>query len=127
MSPRIPAITALTMAGLAAITLALPPPAGAGTGGPERKAPQAQRRAPGARPTTTPIKHFVFLMQGGRTFDNYFGSYPGAEGPPAGACQYKMTDRPADGCVKPFLLTGEQAPALNTSGTVISGSMTRAR
>jgi phospholipase C len=102
------ATAALIMAGVAATTLALPLPAGAGVARPPTSA------------TTTPIKHFVFLMQGGRTFDNYFGSYPGAEGPPAGACQDKTTDRPADGCVKPFLLTGEQAPALNTSGTVIS-------
>ena len=32
----------------------------------------------------SPIKHFIFLMQGGRTFDNYFGTYPGADGLQAG-------------------------------------------
>ena len=31
---------------------------------------------------STTIKHFIFLMQGGRTFDNYFGTYPGAYGLP---------------------------------------------
>ena len=31
-------------------------------------------------PTTTPIKHFVVLMQENHTFDNYFGTYPGANG-----------------------------------------------
>ena len=24
--------------------------------------------------TATPIRHFIFLMQGGRTFDNYFAT-----------------------------------------------------
>jgi phospholipase C len=81
----------------------------------------ASARPPGARAaTTTPIKHFVFLMQGGRTFDNYFGHYPGADGPPAGACQATVTGRPKDGCVKPFPLPGIQVPALSASGTVIS-------
>ena len=28
----------------------------------------------------TPIEHFVVLMQENHTFDNYFGSFPGAEG-----------------------------------------------
>jgi phospholipase C len=113
------ATTATLLTAAAAITLALPTPAGAGPVGPARKAPQAQRRADRPRPRT-PIKHFIFLMQGGRTFDNYFGSYPGAEGPPAGACQAKVTDHPREGCVRPFLLSGIQTPALNAGGTIIS-------
>ena len=37
--------------------------------------------APVAQPrTTTPIKHFVVLMQENHSFDNYFGTYPGAVG-----------------------------------------------
>ena len=49
----------------------------------------ASAAAPARQPhqAVTPIKHFVFLMQGGRTFDNYFGTYPGADGLPAGTCQ----------------------------------------
>ena len=117
MNFRLPA-TALTMA---VIALALAPPAGAGAGGAARKAPQAQRSAPHPRTTTrTPIKHFIFLMQGGRTFDNYFGSYPGAEGPPAGTCQARVVGSPREGCVEPFLLSGIQTPQLNADGTVIS-------
>jgi Phospholipase C len=34
--------------------------------------------------TTTPIKHLVVLMQENHTFDNYFGTYPGANGIPSG-------------------------------------------
>ncbi|HEY5528862.1 MAG TPA: alkaline phosphatase family protein [Thermoleophilia bacterium] len=30
------------------------------------------------------IKHFVFIMQENRSFDSYFGTYPGANGIPAG-------------------------------------------
>jgi phospholipase C len=93
MNSRLPAIAMLTMAA----TLALPTPAR----------------------TTTPIKHFIFLMQGGRSFDNYFGSYPGAEGPPAGTCQARVVGSPREGCVEPFLLHGIQTPQLNADGTVI--------
>ena len=35
-------------------------------------------------PTKTPIKHLVVLMQENHTFDNYFGTYPGADGLPSG-------------------------------------------
>jgi len=33
--------------------------------------------------TKTPIQHLVFVMQENHTFDNYFGTYPGADGTPA--------------------------------------------
>jgi len=33
--------------------------------------------------TLTPIKHLIVLMQENHTFDNYFGTYPGADGIPA--------------------------------------------
>jgi phospholipase C len=36
--------------------------------------------------TKTPIKHFISLMQENHSFDNYFGSYPGADGIPTGTC-----------------------------------------
>jgi phospholipase C len=51
---------------------------------------------------TTPIRHFVTLMQENHTFDNYFGTYPGVDGIPAGTC---MPINPAKGrkpCFKPF-------------------------
>ena len=32
-----------------------------------------------------PLKHFVYVIQENRTFDNYFGTYPGADGIPPGA------------------------------------------
>ena len=68
-----------------------------------------------AATTATPIKHFVFLMQGDRSFDNYFGTYPGADGIPAGTCQRLFIARPS--CVKPFSLHGKVPPTLG-AGTV---------
>ncbi len=40
--------------------------------------PDAQDNQP-----ATPIRHLVVLMQENHTFDNYFGTYPGADGIPA--------------------------------------------
>src|SRR5215471_13151373 len=34
----------------------------------------------------TPIQHIVVLMQENHTFDNYFGTYPGADGIKPGTC-----------------------------------------
>jgi phospholipase C len=39
-----------------------------------------------ATKTKTPIKHFITLMQENHSFDNYFGTYPGADGIPEGTC-----------------------------------------
>ena len=76
--------------------------------------PSAQHQA------VTPVKHFIFLMQGGRSFDNYFGTYPGADGLSAGTCQLRDTGKPADGCVKPFLLRGGHLPSLGANSTIIA-------
>jgi phospholipase C len=46
-----------------------------------------------------PIKHFIVLMQENHTFDNYFGTYPGADGLPPGTCMPTASD-----CVAPFHL-----------------------
>lgn len=60
--------------------------------------------------TSTPIKHVVVLMQSGHSFDNYFGTYPGADGVPAGACLPATTVNPkAHACVPPYHLTGTSA------------------
>jgi phospholipase C len=54
--------------------------------------------------TTTPIKHFITLMQENHSFDNYFGTYPGANGLPPGLCMPRDPGDPSRGCVKPFHL-----------------------
>jgi len=74
----------------------------------------------GQSATTTPIKHFVFLMQGDRSFDNLFGTYPGADGIPAGACQALALSVTSSGCVKPYELHGLSVPLLAPSASLIS-------
>jgi phospholipase C len=78
-----------------------------------------------AVPTSTPIKHFLFLMQGGRSFDNYFGSFPGADGIPAGTCMPRSLSQPRHGCVRPFLLGAKPPPPLSASKSVIAGQYNR--
>lgn len=56
-----------------------------------------------AAPTRTPIEHVVTVMQEGHTFDNYFGSFPGADGIPANTCM-PVSPPQAEPCVKPFPL-----------------------
>jgi phospholipase C len=58
--------------------------------------------------TTTPIKHFVVLMQENHSFDNYFGNYPGADGVPADTCMpVDPTGVTSTECVKPFHIGGQ--------------------
>ncbi|HEX4186607.1 MAG TPA: alkaline phosphatase family protein [Solirubrobacteraceae bacterium] len=45
------------------------------------------------------IQHVVMIMQENRSFDNYFGTYPGANGIPAGVC---VPDPARSTCVAPF-------------------------
>ncbi len=52
--------------------------------------------------TRTPIKNFIYLMQENHSFDNYFGTYPGADGIPRGTCLPVAAGDPSKGCVKPF-------------------------
>jgi phospholipase C len=75
----------------------------------------------------TPVRHFIFLMQGDRTFDNYFGRYPGADGIPAGVCLARVSGRPQSGCVKPFPLHGEVPAALAPGQAVIQAQFDNGR
>ncbi len=63
----------------------------------------------------TPIKHFVTLLQENHSFDNYFGTYPGANGIPPNVCMPEDPVHPSAGCVKPHAIgsTGSQALADN--------------
>jgi phospholipase C len=45
------------------------------------------------------IRHVVVIMQENRSFDSYFGTYPGADGIPAGVC---VPDPANGGCVAPY-------------------------
>jgi phospholipase C len=51
------------------------------------------------------IQHVVMIMQENRSFDSYFGTYPGANGIPAGVC---VPNPATGGCVKPFHLAADK-------------------
>jgi phospholipase C len=55
--------------------------------------------APAMPPGLEKIQHFIFIMQENRSFDSYFGTFPGADGIPAGAC---VPDPVAGDCVAPY-------------------------
>jgi phospholipase C len=54
--------------------------------------------------TQTPIEHFIVLMQENRSFDHYFGKYPGADGIPDDVAMPYDPEDPGLGTVSPFLL-----------------------
>ena len=54
----------------------------------------------------TPIRHFIVLMQENHSFDNYFGTYPGADGIPPGTCVPVDPSKGPEPCVKPFHIGG---------------------
>ena len=68
--------------------------------------PNASAQADTPRQDTkpnTPIEHFIVLMQENHTFDNYFGTYPGADGIPEGVCMpVDPRDRTNKECIEPF-------------------------
>lgn len=57
----------------------------------------------------TPIEHFLILMQENHSFDNYFGTYPGANGIPEGVCiPVNPFDETITECIEPFHLTSAE-------------------
>src|SRR5215207_11089325 len=71
--------------------------------------------ATGETKTKTPIKHFITLMQENHSFDNYFGSYPGADGHPDGACVPRRPGKKGTRCVPPFRVGGRPVVDLGHS------------
>jgi phospholipase C len=70
---------------------------------PATPAPKTAKENPFAK-----IHHVIWIMQENHTFDNYFGTYPGADGIPPGTC---LPDMPGSKkCVKPFHMP-KDAPA----------------
>jgi phospholipase C len=49
------------------------------------------------------IQHVIIIMQENRSFDNYFGTYPGADGiPMRGGVPTVCVPNPRHGCVRPY-------------------------
>jgi len=72
----------------------------------------AATAAPADTGPATKIEHFVYMLQGDRSFDHYFGTYPGAEGIPPDTCQRRVVTGSDDSCVAPFPLHGKNVQAL---------------
>ena len=53
------------------------------------------------------IQHVVMIMQENRSYDSYFGTYPGANGIPANTC---VPDPAKGGCIKPFHDGNDRGP-----------------
>jgi hypothetical protein len=65
---------------------------------------------PAAAAPATPIEHVVVLMQENHSFDNYFGTFPGANGIPRSTCM--PVGRARRPCARPFHLGGRSTPDL---------------
>ena len=65
---------------------------------------------------TTPVEHVISLMQENHSFDNYFGTYPGADGIPPGTCMPVDARRPQERCIKPLHIGGRAVEDLSHSG-----------
>jgi phospholipase C len=54
------------------------------------------------------IKHVVIVMQENRSFDSYFGTYPGAAGiPMRNGKPAVCVPKPGEGCIRPYHLTSD--------------------
>ncbi|MDQ1379756.1 MAG: hypothetical protein QOJ71_475, partial [Actinomycetota bacterium] len=76
------------------------------------------------------IQHVVVIMQENRSFDHYFGTYPGADGIPMsnGSPTACLPHAQGSGCVRPFVdhrdyVTGGSHGALNFKADVANGQM----
>ena len=76
------------------------------------------------------IKHIVMIMQENRSFDSYFGTYPGADGIPmrAGVPTVCVPDPAHGGCQRPFhdhtvVNNGGPHSAANAVGDIAGGEM----
>jgi phospholipase C len=54
------------------------------------------------------IKHLIWIIQENHSFDNYFGTFPGADGIPSGTCLPVLPG--SSRCVKPFHITATNLP-----------------
>ncbi len=66
----------------------------------------------------TPIEHIIVLMQENHSFDNYFGTYPGADGIPEGTCMPVEPTDPNTDCVEPFHIGDQPVLDLAHNGSI---------
>lgn len=71
--------------------------------------------------TKTPIQHLVVLLQENHTFDNYFGTYPGADGLPANTSMPIDPKNPSAGSIQPWHIGNGTITDLSHSSTTFKG------
>jgi len=95
-------------------------------------APAGNQRKPAKAPTGIhKIKHVIVIMQENRSFDHYFGTYPGADGfprKPDGDFAVCVPNPAKDACDKPYhdtndLNAGGPHGALNATADIAGGKM----
>jgi phospholipase C len=98
------AIASVALAALAGCTSATSPPSS-----PAQSAAAAEQVSGGPSGSYIvpagihKIKHVVIVMQENRSFDSYFGTYPGADGiPMKGGVPTVCVPNPGGGCVRPY-------------------------
>jgi len=89
--------------------------------------PPSHASAEPSAPTRIPIEHFIFLMQGDRSFDNYFGTFPGADGIPDDVCMPRVLGADESDCVKPFPLHGSAVERLGAGESVLAHQVNNGR
>jgi phospholipase C len=57
---------------------------------------------PVAPSPTTPVEHFIVVLQQNQTFDSYFGTYPGVDGLPPDVCITVDLSKDSGDCIRPF-------------------------
>jgi phospholipase C len=62
----------------------------------------ARGATPDYKTASQHIQHIIIIMQENRSFDHYFGTFPGADGIPQGTCVPLDPKNPKAGCVVPF-------------------------
>ena len=85
----------------------------------------SSRPSPAAATGVNLIQHVIVITQENRSFDQYFGTYPGADGFPPGVC---VPDPATMSCVKPFhdasdLVVGGPHGAANATADIDGGKM----
>ena len=85
-------------------------------------------------PPRTPIEHFIVLMQENHSFDNYFGTYPGADGIPDDLCmpldssgRSKDPLRSGSRCVAPWHLGNHPVQDLGHTERIFSEQFANGR
>jgi phospholipase C len=105
-----------TATALLALGVLVPAPASAGASG--RGGDPAAGDGAVTGEARTPVNHFITLMQENHSFDNYFGTYPGADGTPEGACMPEDNADPDGACVEPFRVGNRAVTDLGHSDVI---------